>query len=98
MLLTWCLRYISVTGNERINFQEFLEMMVKKKKNDDTDEMKKAFEVFDKDGSGYISVEKLRQVMTQIGENLTDDELVLMIQEADVNDDGQVDYQGNSSH
>ena len=91
-------KYISVTGNERINLQEFLEMMVKKKKNDDTDETKKAFEVFDKDGSGYISVEELRQVMTQIGENLTDDELVVMIQEANVNDDGQVDYKGKSSH
>ena len=91
-------RLISVTGNERINFQEFKAMMVKKKKNDDTDEMKKAFEVFDKDGSGFISVEELRQVMTQIGENLTDDEIAEMIQEADVNDDGQVDYQGNSSH
>ena len=91
-------KYISVTGNERINLQEFLEMMVKKKKNDDTDETKKAFEVFDKDGGGYISVEELKQVMTQIGENLTDDELVVMIQEADVNDDGQVDYQGKSSH
>ena len=91
-------KYISVTGNERINLQEFLEMMVKKKKNDDTDETKKAFELFDKDGSGYISVEELKQVMTQIGENLTDEELAEMIKEADVNGDGQVDYQGNSSH
>ena len=91
-------KYISVTGNERINLQEFLEMMVKKKKNDDTDETKKAFEVFDKDGSGYISVEELKQVMTQIGENLTDEELAEMIQEADINDDGQVDYKGNFSY
>ena len=61
---------------------------------DDDDDVIAAFKVFDKNGDGYISSDELRQVMTQLGEKLTDDELDDMIQEADTDGDGQVNYDG----
>ncbi len=50
------------------------------------------FPVFDKDGNGTISAAELRHVMTNLGEKLTDEEVDEMIREADVDGDGQVNY------
>ena len=70
-------------------------MMAKNKKHTNSDEeIKEAFKVFDKDGNGLISIHELGQVMSNLGEKLTTDELYEMIREADLNGDGQIDYQG----
>jgi len=47
----------------------------------------------DKDGNGYISAAELRHVMTNLGEKLTDNEVDEMIREADVDGDGQINYE-----
>ena len=52
-----------------------------------------SFRVFDKDGNGYISSAELRHVMTNLGEKLTDEEVDEMIREADIDGDGQVNYE-----
>ena len=62
---------------------------------DTEEELKEAFKVFDKDGSGTISAAELRHVMLNLGEKLTDDEVDEMIFEADVDGDGEVNYCGN---
>ncbi|KAB0361663.1 hypothetical protein FD754_005819, partial [Muntiacus muntjak] len=51
------------------------------------------FRVFDKDGNGYISAAELHHVMTNLGEKLTDEEVDEMIREADIDGDGQVNYE-----
>mmetsp|Transcript_8066 Transcript_8066/g.8928 ORF Transcript_8066/g.8928 Transcript_8066/m.8928 type:complete len:150 (+) Transcript_8066:46-495(+) len=76
-----------------IDFPEFLSMMAKQMKNEDTEEeIREAFKVFDKDGNGFISAAELRHVMTNLGEKLTDEEVDEMIREADVDNDGQINY------
>jgi len=52
-----------------------------------------AFRVFDKDGNGFISAAELRHVMKNLGEKLTDEEVDEMIREADIDGDGQVNYE-----
>lgn len=54
-------------------------------------ETRAAFNVFDKDGSGTISADELRQVMKSLGENLTNEEIDEMIREADKDQNGTID-------
>ncbi|KAF3558292.1 hypothetical protein F2Q69_00016015 [Brassica cretica] len=85
---------VDADGNSTINFLEFLNLMAKKMK--DTvvrPELKEAFRVFDKDQNGFISAAVLRHVMTNCGEKPTDDEVEEMICEADVDGDGQINYE-----
>eukprot|EP00210_Caulerpa_lentillifera_P002209 g2123.t1 len=85
---------VDTDGNGIIDFPEFLSLMAKKMKDcNNEDELKEAFKVFDKDGNGFISAAELRHVMTNLGEKLTDEEVDEMIREADVDGDGQVNYE-----
>ncbi|CAK9195211.1 unnamed protein product [Sphagnum troendelagicum] len=80
-------------GNGTIDFPEFLNLMARKMKDTDSEEeLKEAFKVFDKDQNGFISAAELRHVMTNLGEKLTDEEVDEMIREADLDGNGQVDY------
>jgi len=50
-------------GSGEIDFDEFLQLMASKQANMTMeDELRNAFNVFDKDGSGYISSDELKQV------------------------------------
>ncbi|KAG6856683.1 hypothetical protein H0H87_001898 [Tephrocybe sp. NHM501043] len=84
---------VDADGNGTIDFPEFLTMMARKMRDTDSEEeIKEAFKVFDKDGNGYISSAELRHVMTNLGEKLSDTEVDEMIREADVDGDGQINY------
>ncbi|XP_032280972.1 calmodulin-1-like [Phoca vitulina] len=85
---------VDAHGNGTIDFPEFLTMMARKMKDRDSEEeIREAFQVFDKDGNGHISAAELRHVMTNLGEKLTDEEVDEMIREADIDGDGQVNYE-----
>ncbi|DBA75242.1 TPA: hypothetical protein ACH3X1_010533 [Trebouxia sp. C0004] len=85
---------VDADGNGTIDFPEFLNLMARKMKDSDSEEeLREAFKVFDKDGNGFISAAELRHVMTNLGEKLTDEEVDEMIREADVDGDGQVNYE-----
>eukprot|EP00753_Platysulcus_tardus_P021288 PLAT8787.1.p1 GENE.PLAT8787.1~~PLAT8787.1.p1 ORF type:complete len:185 (-),score=84.11 PLAT8787.1:234-788(-) len=52
-----------------------------------------SFRVFDKDGNGFVSGDLLRQVMTSMGEKLSDEEMEEMMRQADVDGDGHINYE-----
>ena len=60
---------------------------------DPDDELRQAFKLFDRDGSGYITFEKLKAVSAELNEALTDEELKEMISEADKDRDGKVSFE-----
>jgi len=85
---------VDADGNGTIDFPEFLTMMARKMKDTDSEEeILEAFKVFDKDGNGFISAAELRHIMTNLGEKLTDEEVDEMIREADIDGDGQINYE-----
>ncbi|XP_034038059.1 caltractin [Thalassophryne amazonica] len=75
----------------KIGFSEFLMMMTPKmKEKDSKEEILKAFRLFDDDCTGKISFKNLKRVSKELGENLTDEELQEMIDEADQDGDGEI--------
>jgi Ca2+-binding EF-hand superfamily protein len=81
-------------GSGTIDFQEFLGMMTSKmSERDSREEILKAFRLFDDDNTGKITLNNLRRVAKEIGENMTDEELREMIDEADRDGDGEIDQE-----
>eukprot|EP00944_MAST-04C_sp_MAST-4C-sp1_P012797 g12797.t1 len=52
-----------------------------------------AFKEIDKDGSGYLSPDELRDVMDMLGEDMNPEELEKIIAEADKDGDGEIDLE-----
>jgi ferrous iron transport protein B len=79
------------TQTDTIDFSEFLEMMTSKmSERDSREEILKAFRLFDDDETGKISFRNLKRVAKELGENMTDEELQEMIDEADRDGDGEI--------
>jgi centrin-1 len=82
---------IDKDGSGTIDFEEFLQMMTAKMgERDSREEIMKAFRLFDDDETGKISFKNLKRVAKELGENMTDEELQEMIDEADRDGDGEV--------
>merc|ERR1712166_10054 len=77
-----------------IDFEEFCDLM--SKTNKDPKEMEdlimQAFRTFDADNSGYIDKEELLNTLTTMGDKVDEKMVTSMIEEADVDGDGKIDY------
>ncbi|CAO3649217.1 unnamed protein product [Cunninghamella blakesleeana] len=60
---------------------------------EDNDLLMQVFNTFDYNHDGFISISKLDKVMKKLGENLSKQELQDMINEADTNRDGCIDFE-----
>lgn len=85
---------IDFDGNGSIEFPEFLRMMAKKVSDlYAEDEIREAFQFFDRDGNGFITRHELKSVMMNLGEKLTDQECDQLVEEADLDGDGVINYE-----
>ena len=75
--------------NGSIDFAEFLTLMARRmKRQEQHSELKQAFQTFDKDGDGKITVSELKAVLTGLGESLPTEEVEEILRQADKNGDG----------
>lgn len=76
-----------------VDFAEFLAVMARRLMlSDNEEEILEAFRVFDKDGNGELSAQELKAVLTTLGEKLTPEECDEIIQLADQDKDGVINY------
>jgi len=88
------LREHDKNGKGLIEYDDFYKIMVERiLERDPMEEMKKAFHLFDEDNTGKISLKNLKKIAKEIGENLDDEELQAMIDEFDLDQDGEINEQ-----
>ncbi|CAI9092081.1 OLC1v1027229C1 [Oldenlandia corymbosa var. corymbosa] len=89
----------SIVADEKLSapfdFNRFVELMSKYLKPEPFDrQLRDAFKVLDKDGTGSVDVKDLRHILTSIGEKLEPAEFDEWIREVDVDSDGKIRYEG----
>ncbi|KAK1229474.1 Calcium-binding component of the spindle pole body (SPB) half-bridge [Marasmius sp. AFHP31] len=82
------------TGQGFMNFEDFAVAMSERiLARDPNEEIRRAFHLFDDDNTGKISLKNLRRVAKEIGDRLEEDELQAMIDEFDLDQDGEINEQ-----
>ena len=82
-------------GTGRIDFHEFLDIMITKmSEKDSAEELDSAFQLFDLNGDKKITFEELKAVAQELGETMTDEEIREMIEGASKLNYGYVNKQG----
>ena len=85
------LQKIQQQVGRKIDFDTFVKVAQNFKANnrETEDDIREAFRVFDKDGTGYVSVAELKHAMISLGERLTEEEVDELTREADIDADGR---------
>ncbi|WFC97820.1 Calcium-binding component of the spindle pole body (SPB) half-bridge [Malassezia yamatoensis] len=85
------LRENDSTGSGLMEWSDFQRILTEKvAARDPREEIQRAFALFDDDGTGKISLRNLKRVAKELGENLDDEELQAMIDEFDLDQDGEI--------
>lgn len=91
---------IDEDGNGEVSFEEFANLAARFLVEEDEDteaiqlELKGAFRLYDRDGNGFITTEILREILRELDDKLSDDDLDNMIEEIDTDGSGTVDWEG----
>lgn len=82
---------LDADGSGQIDFEEFLTLMTARVSDKDSREnIRKIFNLFDDEKTGFISIKNLRRVAKELGETIDESELQEMVERADTNGDGLV--------
>lgn len=74
-----------------LSYEEFMKVMsIKMADEDSQSDILRAFRLFDDDKTGKISFKNLKRVAIELGEDLSDEELLDMINHVDEDGDGQI--------
>ncbi|XP_015775882.1 PREDICTED: EF-hand calcium-binding domain-containing protein 7-like [Acropora digitifera] len=76
---------------DSISYNDFCDIM-RKEKPPNEDSLLKAFKCIDKNGDGYITSDELFNLLTKQGERMTKSEVQAILDDADTNNDGKLDY------
>ncbi|CAL0304197.1 unnamed protein product [Lupinus luteus] len=93
--LTQMIEKIDVNGDGWVDMEEFGELYESiMEEHDEEEDMREAFNVFDHNRDGFITVEELQTVLSSLGlkQGRTVEECKKMIMKVDVDGDGMVNY------
>ena len=84
---------VDVDGNGEVDFDEFCGLMIKKmNENEPEEELVEVFKIFDKNNDEKIDAEDLKIIFQELGEEVTDDDCRIMIDEHDIDGDQELDF------
>ncbi|MCQ2819953.1 MAG: EF-hand domain-containing protein [archaeon] len=87
------INYSDITLEGLISGESFIKIYNMHSAEPDTDEeLEEAFRIFDKDNTGYLTVDSLLRVFRKIDESLREEEILQMIKENDLDHDGKLSY------
>lgn len=78
-----------------LNFNEFLDMMSHRKvkiSNDEDEDIKEAFRIFDKDSNGFVSADEMKQTLSSFGVTVQKGEIEKIIESADNDNDKMLSF------
>ena len=79
--------------DDKITFEEFLILMHSRlKKEDIENELNEAFNAYDKNGKGVISVKEFKRILNTLGDKICEEEVDEIIQKVDPKNIGYIDY------
>ena len=88
------MREVDLNQDGKIDFDEFMILMTKSSPETQAEEeVINAFRVFDKEGNGLIASSELKHIMMTIGDKMTEEEADEMVNEADIDEDGMINYE-----
>lgn len=77
-----------------INYQDFFDLINEKvSQKDQEEQIKMTFDMLDSDRKGKITFKDLKKVAEALGEEISDQEIREMINEADIDNDGEISYE-----
>ena len=88
------IKEVDLNSDGKIELEEFITLMMKNNPDSQQEEeVINAFRVFDKEGNGLIQTDELKHIMMTIGDKMTEAGADEMIHEADIDDDGVINYE-----
>ena len=84
-----------VLGNGEIDFDEFVLLVDRcSKPASDDQEIRDMFNAIDKDRSGYVDADELKETFVGLGIPLTDDDVRGMMKDAGIDEGSHIYYEG----
>jgi len=83
-------------GQVSLNFEIFCDIVLPLMEDEDyetiREELKTAFRLYDRDGLGYITPAVLKEILLELDNKLTDEELNDIVEEVDSDGSGSIDF------
>ncbi|KRZ31997.1 Calmodulin [Trichinella pseudospiralis] len=82
------------TGTEEVDFDALFPLMTCEVESDEERmELKETFKIFDRDGDGYITAEELKNVLEDLGDPVSDEEVLAILTSTDNDKDGLISFE-----
>ena len=84
-----------IESDSTISFDDFIEFINRfnlTKNSMSTDDIINAFEIFDRNHDGTISINEFKHILMDLGQKLSEDEVEEIFQDIDFNEDGKINY------
>lgn len=82
---------VDILGKEssELDFDRFVTLLTMRM-GDDKDDLRRVFDLFDENQTGYITIDDLKRIAADLGEAMSEEELQEMIDRADTQEKGKV--------